>query len=262
VTNVDGTIHQLLTPQGLFHINVESPYAYDIEAFYSTNVTAFTNGAYGTNAAAYAVWTLSNPDGSNAFNQLWITELRAGESRRFQYTNTPASNRWDLLLPDGLTTLSSWRVADPGDSTITNVWRQTASAGVLLQKSVTTLKYMSALGVAVPTLIVEGDGAVTRSTTNVYYSSGLLQRVDHSEGDWVYYVYDDSNRKTNEYSSYLNYPRPAAGSVPNPLTDHCKITLYSYSLSSDTDGVDDGGSIRSTVPRKIIFQVPVLVGST
>src|SRR5579859_594453 len=70
VTNGSGVITQVNAPDGLINIAVVNAYQYQLQMFYNTNVTAKTNGLYGTNAAAFDVWTITNPNGATNNNQL------------------------------------------------------------------------------------------------------------------------------------------------------------------------------------------------
>ena len=81
ITNTGGVISQVRAPQMLVNIYVVNAYQYQLQCFYATNITAFTNGLYGTNAAAFDTWVVQNPDTNSAYNRLWITEQPAGAVR-------------------------------------------------------------------------------------------------------------------------------------------------------------------------------------
>ncbi|MCL4790215.1 MAG: hypothetical protein KJ070_26115 [Verrucomicrobia bacterium] len=98
------------------HVAVKDQYEYHLQCFYESSVVKDQygeyvldgNGFYTTNSPAFNTWIVKNPDGASANNRLWITDY--GSSRDFKYTFTTQDSRWDLVLPDGQTTNSTWRV--------------------------------------------------------------------------------------------------------------------------------------------------------
>ena len=143
ITNA-GLLRQTTTPLGLMNVASNSAYQYQLQFFYKTNMAGLTNGLYGTNAPAFASWVVTNPDSGTASNRLWITEKRPGvPDRQFQYTytnNSGQANRWDLLKPDGLTTLSVWQVTNAANYLVTNYLRQVTSGANLLRSLSVTLQ--------------------------------------------------------------------------------------------------------------------------
>jgi RHS repeat-associated protein len=271
LTNNDGVISQVKTPQGLVQVVTNNAYKYQLQCFYEENVAKDGSGNYvkdgsgfyTTNGAAAVTWVVQNPDTNAAQNRLWITEDRDGETRDFKYNYTSTDERWDLVQPDGLTTNSVWKVADTNDATITNIFRQVSYGGMVVQKKQETYQYIAARGDAVLTREVEGDGAVTRTNTYTYYptnaaagSANQLQRADYANGNWEYYVYDDIGRVITNYSAYANNAPPTAGTEPVPVTDNCKVTAYAYSLTSGEDGIEDDGSVLDFIPRKTVISLP------
>src|SRR5262249_15606995 len=107
VTNLDGSIQQVNAPQGMINVHSNSPYEYRLECFYATNVTG-TNAPYGTNGPAFATYTIQNPDGITNYNRLWITEHKSSGDYLYQYTYIATNLEWDLLEPDGQTTVATW----------------------------------------------------------------------------------------------------------------------------------------------------------
>jgi len=101
---------------------VISPYKYELQCFYAQDVSGpDENGYYDVenNAAPFTTWTIQNPDGANDNNNLSITETRDNQSRTFEYSYIRSANQWNLLEPDQLTTISTWKTANATDSTIT-----------------------------------------------------------------------------------------------------------------------------------------------
>ena len=84
LTDANGVIAQVNAPEGLVNVAVINQYQYQLQMFYHNNVTAKTNGFYGTNAPAFDTWTIQNPYGAANNSQLVLTESLTG--RQFTYT--------------------------------------------------------------------------------------------------------------------------------------------------------------------------------
>jgi len=237
ITNISGTILQVKVPQGLVNVHVITAYEYHLECFYDANVTSKVGGLYGTNAPAFVTFVVLNPDGGSGSNRLWITEQRESGQRQFQYTYTPSTLRWDSLLPDGQT-VSTWRVGDGGNSSITNYYKQVSVGGQIVAKDQKTYQFVPLLNNAILLQEIEGEGTLTRTNTYSYltneWDNVVLQQVIYGEGDWVYYTHDWRGRIQNEYSAYNNSPLPPAGG-PNPQGDNCRLTQYSYATDDPYD---------------------------
>jgi len=257
-------IEQVKMPEGLVNVTVINDHQYQLEVFSTNNVTGKDgNGHYGTNGPAFVTWVVQNPGGTADTSHLNITEQRGGTQRVFQNTCTAASNRLDLLQPDGQTIESVWTVPDAGNSNITNYFHQVSSGAQVLKQTVQTYEFIPGLDYALLKQEVEGNGATARTSTYVYYSpnptngtsTNLLQRADYWDGKWAYYKYDSLGRVATNYSTYGNNAPPSPGTAPNPSL--CTVTEYAYSLDSTVDGIDDDGALYPFTARRTIVKVPV-----
>ena len=264
LTDINGVIQQVLSPEMLVNVAIVDDYQYLLQCFYAKDVgTLNDDGLYTTNAPAFTTWTVENPDGASATNRLWIIEERNETNRNFEYTYTAQSNRWDLLEPDGQTTISTWNIPNPTDSTITNQFRQVSYAGTVVQQSQKTIQYIGNLTDTILLQEVDGNGTTSSTTTYTYYpgsntdgSANRLQRIDYPDGRWIYDQYDSWGRKVTEFSAYGNNPPPAAGTVPNPY--YCKETTYAYMLDFIDDGTDYPGDPNNPwAVCKTIVSIPV-----
>ena len=273
LTNSSGEIKQVKTPQGLVNIAVKDAYEYYLQCFYdsslardgSGNYVLDGNNFYTTNAAAYNIWTVKNPDGASQSNRLWITEQRDGTTRTFQYTFNSTNRRWDLLQPDGLTTISTWRIPDANDSSITNCFTVVSNGVTTFRKTQKTYQYVAALGTTILLQEIEGDAGLFRTNSYNYYpgnaanpgDANRLQRVDYSSGDWRYYKHDQFGRVTNEFSAWqTNSPPANVTTEPNVATDVFKLTEYAYTLTLANDGIDDNTRLSMGSPRRTIVKLP------
>jgi len=258
------TIRQVKIPQGLVNVRAINDHQYQLEVFSTNNVTGIDgNGYYGTNGPAFVTWVVENPGGAADTNHLNITELRGGTQRVFQNTCTAASNRLDLVQPDGQTIESVWTVADGGNTNVTNYVHQVSSGGQVLKQTVETFEFIPGLDYALLEQEVEGTGAATRTNHYVYYSANptngastnLLRRADYWDGAWTYYQYDELGRVATTYSAYGTNAPPTAGTTPEPSL--CKVTEYKYSLEQDVDGTEDDGTLYPFTARRTTVKVPV-----
>lgn len=264
ITNSGGTIEQVNTPQMLVNVSVLGSYEYQLQCFYETNVTPKVGGLYGTNAPAFDIWDIKNPDGASAYNRLWITESNGGTPRQFQYTYTASSNRWDLLKPDGQT-LSTWRIPNTSNVNITNYWRQVSVGSQIFSLDVQPFQFVPGAGQNLVLSDTNGFNGVTQITTYAYYTNGpasnRVQEVIYPDGNWSYYTYDSMARKIREYSTFGNSPAPTPGTEPDPTVVHCKVTQYDYSLTNAVDGIDDPGDpYNPWTERKTTVYLPVQSG--
>jgi len=260
IPSTPGVLQQVKVPEGLVSVNVSNSYTYQLDCYYAANVGSIGGGGlYTTTGSPYASWVFQNPDGGSAYNRLWITEVRSTVTNLFQYTYVSASNRWDLLKPDGQT-LSTWFVPSVSDPTITNYFRQVSAGGQILSLTQRTCQYISALGHSVILQQVDGTGGVTQTTTYSYYgndgtgNANKLQEVVYPDGKWIYDVYDSQARKHIEYSAYGNSAAPTPGTQPDPLTAHCRETDYAYDIAENP--------VDPTLPYQTAVILPVLVSGT
>lgn len=277
-----GAISQVKVPMGLViitNITPPSAYSYRIECYASNQVFLNTNGFYGIQGTntPFVTYLVQNPDAGTASNRLWITEERPGISNRvFEYTysdnGSTILHQWSLLEPDGVTTISKWRVPNSTIAAITNFYYQVTSGSNVVRAVNATVQAVPIVN-NVPTVgvltnsIVEGTGSATQTTTFTYYptnaptgSANRLQRVDNPDGSWAYFMYDGSGRITNEFSAYLNYAPPSnPTNQPNPSVNPCKITSYSYAPVS---GSPDDGTGNPFIARQVTVSVPVSSGGS
>lgn len=258
-------IKQIKVPQGLVNVAVTDNHQYELQFYYSNNVTAKDplTHLYSTNGNPFLRWIVQNPDNSQ---QLRITESRGGNGDRVYLFDYNTAGGWNLHEPNGLTTVSTYLAAM---DSVTNYYTDTYSGNTLVNRL--SEIYQSIPGLSQPLLLQqsEGYGDAQRTTVYTYYSpdptngasTNLLQRVDYPDGSWAYYMYDDKGRKTNEYSAYLNNPQPSAGARPVPETIGCKVTEYVYSLNYDEDGIEDAGNDNLWTIRKQVVKLPAANGS-
>ena len=246
------TIRQIKVPDGLVNIVTKGLYSYDVQFYYNSDVGAKTNGIlYSASAPAFTTWTVSNPDTNAAYSRLFFTENRSGVIRQFQYSNSVANARWDLTRPDGQVE-SLWLAADPGNSSVTNEYKQISFGGQILSKTQRTYTNNAATSQRLLVQEIQGND-VFRTNTYTYYTSGngsnQVQLATYGEGNWTYDVYDEYGRKITEYSAYNNGAPPASGE-PDPSVNPCKVTQYSYA------------SIDAIIPQWTTVRLPVYNGSS
>jgi RHS repeat-associated protein len=221
-------IQQVKAPEGLVVVGSVS-YGYTMTVYDESQLQpGQTSVPYSLkgDATPLVVWTVRNPDGNSSLLQ--VIENREGVEKTWLYSLVSGGLRLDR--PDTSYTISQTQSLSDG-YTETRELRNTD--GSLARKTQKTYKNIASLSDPLLTQVLEGDGSVTRSTTYTYYpddaspEANLLRRIDYSDGNWTYYIYD-SGRKSIEYSAYNNSPAPAAGTVPDPDALHCRRVEYVY----------------------------------
>ena len=234
LTNTNGWPQQVHTPQGLLNVHTFSSYEYHVECFYASNVTGPSGGFYGTNGPAYATFVIKNPDGASDYTNLWIIDEESSQNYTNKYTYLTTNGEWQLLKPDGQTTLSTWRVPNSTNASITNLYSTVSVGGNTLSQTVWTLQYVPLINNTVLLQRVDGVSSTTQTTTYSYSTnstqSNLVQSVTYPNGNWAYYQYDSIGRKTNEFDAYENSTLPSRSTPPNPATTPCKNIQYYYSI--------------------------------
>ena len=228
LTNQTGEILQVKAPQTLANVAVVTPYKYQLQFFHSDNIAGVTNGLYGTNAPAFTTWTIENPDGASNTNRLFVTESKSGSAdRQFSYVYTNDNGVTKQQMTDGasLQTVVAWEAQDPNDSSITNHFEETKSGNVTLQRRQTA--YATFDGRMVLKRQVDGDGSVTNSTTYTYDNANRVSRIEHSDGNWEHFTYDEIGRPLAHYSAFANFGPPATADPPD-WSYPCKVIEYSY----------------------------------
>jgi RHS repeat-associated protein len=217
-------------PSGLVTVTTINN-GYTLSFYDNTQVGGLQNGMYTLNqgATAFVTWTVENPAGDQ--NSVRVTEDRGGLQRVHLYTYVSAVNTWRLDRPDGSYSTSQ-KTTDANGYTKTYELRD--SGGALISKLQKVYSNVASINDALIHQEIEGDGAMTRTTTYDYYpddaspSAVHLRRIDYPDGGWVYYEYDYLGRRQYDYSPYNNSAAPAANNPPDPASLGCKMTEYVY----------------------------------
>lgn len=257
VTNGSGVVEQINAPQGLVNVYVSNSYLYQLQMFYNSNVTIKTGGFYGTNAAAFSVWTVANPNGATNSNVLTITETRSGvTNRQFTYTltNTSGTNIWQLTDGGGIRTVSSWQatVSDATYGTVTNCFQETDGGGNVVQMVEKSYATINGMGMLV--LETDGVGTTTNITSYYYNSANLPEQILYPNGNWVLNYYDSLGRLISALSAYGDSSQPALG---NYRGTPYKETDYSY----DTAVSGDNATNQTYTARLEVTYLPDISGT-
>jgi RHS repeat-associated protein len=255
VTNNDGVIAQVAAPEGLVNVAVVDAYQYQLQMFYSNNVTAKTNGFYGTNAPAFDTWTIQNPNGSGNNNQLVVTESATGNQFTYTYTTVNGVNQWQLTDGGGIRTIASWQAQDPVQSNVTNVFTQVLSGNQCVKMTQEGYIQLDSSSITVLSSQIDGQGPTTNITTYAYYSPNSLQQVNYPNGNWEYYVpdYDNPWRVSIKYAAFGNSSPPSNGGPPDIVANPYIETDYDY--DAVVSGDDD--SLQPSLARTEITSWPV-----
>ena len=216
LTDANGVIAQVNAPEGLVNVAVINQYQYQLQMFYHNNVTAKTNGFYGTNGPAFDTWTIQNPNGGANANQLVLTESLTGRQFTYTYGNVSGVNQWQLADSGGIRTVCSWQTQDPVQSNVTNIFTQVLSGNNCVQ--MTQKGYIQLGSVVALADEIDGQAPTTNTTTCAYSGANLLQQVNYPNGNWDYYVYDGNGRVVTKYAAFGNSTPPLMVPRQTPLS--------------------------------------------
>ena len=246
ITNTNGTLRQVLAPQTLADIVVDSTNRYHIHFYATSQVGALSGGLYATTGSPLVSWTIENADASGAtFNQVNVTETRGASIVLSSYSFDASSSTWTLLKGNGLTKqtkqalwisetnyVETFAVLDPADDSVLSQrqdWYHKFSFGKRLVE------------------VIGGTGAVTNSTrfffctdTNAAYYMEPIGTAT-SDGRWT----------TNQYSGSTLTAVYSGFGDQTPTTDDnlTRKTVYAYDANGFFSNISEyalGTLVRST----------------
>jgi len=234
ITNSWG-LRQVFATEGLADVITNSASKYFINLYSATNVLAKTNGLYPTTGSPITVVTVESIGGDT--NKLRVTRTFSGSDTMWDYQWI--TNSWVLTTGGGLRSETKNVVLSQTNTvrTVTGITRD--GGGAALKQAVQT--YQATPTGERLTKEVVGSGANAKTNTYTYYTNGYRQQTLLSDGSWDFYVYDEQNRPTNIFSSYLNQGVTTNASL-------CRLTEYNYSVTAVTGSGDDG-SLGLASPR-------------
>jgi hypothetical protein len=211
-----GALQQLKVPQGLVIIEVVvEEHEYRLLHYYDQDVE--WNGVserYVPKAEAtpFVRYTVENPlvNDQRDINQLLISEFRSGstepaQQHRFSYE--PQTRCWTLTDQSGLRAMVHWTTPDAQDPDNTvHEFAEIRKGDQVFQRVQKTFHTNNNRGLLIRR--VEGEGAVTRTTTYDYFTTGaragLPMRILHADGRWEMFDYDTQGRMTWRFEGWLD----------------------------------------------------------
>ncbi len=253
---IQGILRQVKTPVGLLDVLITATnssgqgIAYQLKFYSETNFTKIAgSGVYivPQGMPPFVVWTVQNPDSSGSpYNRLWITEDRGGAQRVYKYTYTSATKKWTLEDDQVLAQVNTWTEINGSTRYEYEEVRQGSTVVAKVRR-----KFEPVNGRDELKEILEGDGAVTRTTTFTYNggpaptgNSYRLRQIDYPNGNWVINYYDSVGRVWKVYSAWLDQ-------APTTNEASCKVVEYNYTLTA----AGDDGSFQPNTPRQITTRI-------
>ncbi|MDZ4197924.1 MAG: hypothetical protein U1E27_01415, partial [Kiritimatiellia bacterium] len=100
VTN--GYLRQIKAHSGLVDIAVINDFKYEIRFYGSADVGEKTNGLYLIQGAPFKTWSLENPESTNSFNTLRVTEKNGTQTNQvYLYQWDEVNSKWTLARGSG-----------------------------------------------------------------------------------------------------------------------------------------------------------------
>ncbi len=242
VSNTLGTtIEQVKVPQCLANV-VGGDSKFEIN-FYATNAfdpVAGGDGHFSTNGTPeFVKWTVENPDGTNAYNRLFVVEKRGLHSITNKYEYDTNTATMTLITGNNLrkqTKHDYWNT----NHTIFNEMTEVIDPATSTTVYKVLRQYIdNPWGRGLTNEIVDPDGAALR-TSYSYYTNGVLKQVVWPDGSWRIEEYDGW-RKIAIYTGLANQE-------PTVNSSLCRVLWLDYVPET---GTDDDGTFNHTAPRTI-----------
>ena len=238
VSTSGGAIQQVQSPQMLINV-VPTNNAYFLNCY------ASSNGVYLTNAAPFTQWTVLNPDGTNAYNRLWVVEDRASQKLTNTFEHLAASNQWTITWGNGSLKEVRRNLLSETNTLRTETVELRDAANALVK---TTMRRYRRFSWGEGLLDqVEDLGGVSYGTTNTYNTDGTLSTMTRSDGYWEQYQFS-SGKMVSRYKPALNTPSA-------PTSSGSMQTSYDYS-TANISGSGDDQTIRPDRPRYVSENTP------
>lgn len=233
VTNGDGSLRQIKTPQGLADIVVINGSEYDVRYYRPADVGAKTNGIYALSGQPFVTWKIKNPD-PTSFGKLLIQKIENGAVvDQSEYTWDAITDSWTLRT--GWTSSSgtyarvdsSW-VSHPKPNLRTVVNTIKDGNGQVASKTARTYQTFPWGEELVQEILDPEVSALT--TTYDYYvdpadesTYGQLKSVVSPDGSWEKYEYNEQDWTV---STVLRPWKDLA--LKDATLQNTRATLYQY----------------------------------
>jgi RHS repeat-associated protein len=234
VITTNSHLRQILSAQLLADIVTNSIYGYEVRLYKASNAgSTNANGLYEPQLSNMVKQvTIENPDTTNSFNRLWITEVEGSLTNQYQYTyltnSTGDSNTWELLYPGNLRKDVTTTVWDVSRMKRTNTFQvfTPGSPDWLNYQDITELRD-DGFGDVLVRQVVGTNGVSLTNTWDYYtnssetYRYGKIAQKTRWDGLWESFGYDDKGRETNHTTGYLNATNGSAANL-------CRVLTTSY----------------------------------
>jgi YD repeat-containing protein len=234
VTDSNGVIQQVNAPQGLVNVVTNGiSNGYQLQMFYSSQVTTKTSGLYGINGSPFETWLVQSPGGNP--NELVISDLTNGQQFTYTSMDVGTNTAWELSDGGGLRSVLDWQFATnwtlEDGFAATNYVEEIFSGTNMVAE---TQRIIGTPSGGYPVLLQEIDGFgsfVNTTTYNYLWAGGPVEQVNYPDGNWVVYqyTYNGGYLVSSMYSPYGNAPPPTFNNLPS---GSYRETVYSYDTST------------------------------
>jgi RHS repeat-associated protein len=249
-----GALRQILAPQTLADIVVESPYSYMIR-FYSASdiLSTSTLGPFqvGPGAQPVVTWRISNPDGETVATRLDVVEQRGGVELLNRYSFSSQDDSWLLDRPEDLDVRLT--VVQEGGQRAE--CREMLVSGQLPASIQSTVYNTFPWGESVVRTVIDPDGLGLTNEFSYWQNTGTLadgniKDTKSPDGAWAHYEYDAEGRITEEVRPWLDSP-------PGSAANLAWQTVYDYNVVSadDSERVIDRRRARTVIKYALGIEI-------
>jgi len=253
----NGDLRQVKTPQLLADIVTVTAYKYEIRFYDPDNIGSWTGTVYDQSSqTTFAVWTVENPDGASAFNQLYISQSVQGNcTKEYRFVYTAGTKTWAMEAGDCSGTFTVLKKVERSSVFNGNTRTDTVKTyegAQLIRQSVQTWQDLGWGHVL--TASETGTGANKIEVSRAWYTNSgqtgkykKLKSWTNPDGSWVMRDYDAQGRVTVEVRSWKDTAMP--GTVDSD-TGHAILNDY-----TPISGTDDDGSLFPNKPRTVTEKI-------
>lgn len=229
VTNGNGNIQQVQSPDGYINVAINTSSSYSLQFFRYPTYPFSTNSLYPTDGTPYKTVTLENVSGDT--NHFRVTDSNKGVLADYYWL----TNGWSMTTGGGLRNESIQESWNGNQKTTIRQIRD--SNGQLDSQTIETWEGNNLLSQVV------GNGTEAHTNNFSYDTNGNVLQGLRSDGSWEINQYDAQGRLTAQYRPFLN-------SEPTTNSSLCRLTTYGYDVS-EVSGSGDNGSILPNVARSV-----------
>jgi YD repeat-containing protein len=249
IQDANDNLSQVLLPQGLADIVIESDSKYRVDLHPVANIGTKVDGRYQVTGTPHTQMVVEYPEPGN-INKLDVHIIKGSNTNTYNYSYADHLVRWSMIAAGGLIEKTTHRLSDANDNVRHDISETRNSAGEVIERITKVSKIFGNARATIEYRRDTGSGDIiyrsayqSSSSTNVY--APLKTYFESPGGDWERHEYDAYRRPIKTISAFLDSPTNAAESAAQSV-------LYSYASLDASDTVGNYDNRPRTEIRKVL----------